>query len=100
MAGNNLKQICEFDLHASVADTDKFILQTALGVTKNTTKSALLNDTNTSLVGLQTQIDTINDSGSTVTYHVIIILVNNSIIIVIGILYIISEYHSQHMIGI
>jgi hypothetical protein len=59
MAGNNLKQIKDFDLQSSVADTDLFVLQTVGGTTLNTTKSALLNDVNSSLVGLQSQIDSL-----------------------------------------
>jgi hypothetical protein len=64
MAGNNLKQIKDFILRSALEDDDQFVLQTSSGTTFKTTKSALLNDINTALVGLQTQIDSISGVGT------------------------------------
>jgi hypothetical protein len=55
----NKKEIREFDLDVPLDDA-QFIFQTAGGVTKKALKTGILNDVNTSLVGLQSQIDDIN----------------------------------------
>lgn len=58
------KQIKDFDYNPSPEGSDQLILQTQAGTTQKTTKTALLNEVNSSLVGLQTQIDNISISGS------------------------------------
>jgi hypothetical protein len=63
MPGNNLKQIQDFDLRSTVIDSDQFVLQTAGGTTLKTTKSALLNDTNAVIIGIQTQLDSLSGAG-------------------------------------
>jgi hypothetical protein len=56
------KQIKDFVLNPNPQDDAQFILQTSAGVTQKTTKTALLNNTNAALQGLQTQIDNITTS--------------------------------------
>jgi hypothetical protein len=63
----NKKQIKQFTLRPDPQDSDQFILQTASGTTLKTTKSALLNDVNSSLVGLQNQIDNLDFTYATDT---------------------------------
>lgn len=59
----NKKQINEFDLNSNPANDVSIPIQTTDGTTQRTTKSALLNDVNASLIGLQTQIETISGIG-------------------------------------
>jgi hypothetical protein len=54
------KQIKDFVLDNSPAGDSQLLLQTASGTTKKTTKDAFLNDVNTSLIGLQSQIDNLD----------------------------------------
>lgn len=63
----NKKQINDFDLNPNPADDDSILTQTAAGTTERTNKSSLLNDVNTSLVGLQTQIDNLDFTYATDT---------------------------------
>jgi hypothetical protein len=61
----NKKEIRDFNLQSDVSDTDLFVLQTAAGTTLNATKSGILNDVNSILVGLQAQIDQISVDSDT-----------------------------------
>jgi len=62
------KQIKDFDLNATPSGDAQLLLQTAAGTTQKTTKTALLNDVNASIIALQSQIDVLDISASNVKY--------------------------------
>ena len=54
------KQIQDFTLNSTPDSAVQFVIQTSGGITQKTTKTALFNETDSALLGLQTQIDNLD----------------------------------------